>query len=452
MSGALPYHELHRPQFHFSPRTNWTNDPNGMVYYKGEYHLFYQLNAQGLRWGPNTWGHAVSRDLVHWEQLAHAIEPDEYGWIWSGSAVVDGNNTSGLREGPEDTLVAVYSTGGVGRFGYPNTPVVQKIHYSNDRGRTWKAFAGNPVLPHLRAENRDPKVIWHEPSRQWVMALYLDANDFVLFGSHDLKKWNKLCDVPIPGTTECPDFFPLAVDGDTSRTMWVFWGGAGVYLLGSFDGRRFTPSTEPLKSELGANGYAAQTWSDVPAANGRRIQLSWMAGGKYPSMPFNQQMTFPVELSLRTFPEGVRLCRQPVSEIALLNDRPHHWKNETLTPEHRIVPSTRHDLFNITASVELGGASAFGLILRGIDLRYHVAEEKFTYLGRDVPAATADGTLDLQVLLDRTSMELFAGGGKTSASFCFLPEAWDAPLELYAEGGSVKLVDLCVRELSSIWS
>ncbi len=147
MSHDLPYHELHRPQFHFSPRTNWTNDPNGMVYYKGEYHLFYQLNAQGLRWGPNTWGHAVSTDLVHWEQLAHAIEPDEYGWIWSGSAVVDWNNTAGLKEGSEETLVAIYSTGGVGRHGFANTPVVQKIHYSNDRGRTWKAYRREPRAP-----------------------------------------------------------------------------------------------------------------------------------------------------------------------------------------------------------------------------------------------------------------------------------------------------------------
>jgi sucrose-6-phosphate hydrolase SacC (GH32 family) len=168
-------------------------------------------------------------------------------------------------------------------------------------------------------------------------------------------------------------------------------------------------------------------------------------------MPFNQQMTFPVELSLRTFREGVRLCRQPVRELALLNDRPHHWRNETLGPGRRIVPPTQHDLFNVTASIDLGSAATFGFVLRGIDLRYHVAEQKFTYLGRDVPAAATNGTLELQILLDRTSLELFAGHGKSSASFCFLPEAWDAPIEVYAEGGSVTVNDLLVRELSSIW-
>ena len=451
MGDVLPYHELHRPQFHYSPRANWTNDPNGLVFYKGEYHLFYQLNAQGLRWGPNTWGHAVSPDLVHWQQLGHAIEPDGYGWIWSGSAVVDWNNTAGLKTGPEETLVAAYSTGGLGRFGFPNTPVVQKIATSNDRGRSWTPFEGNPVLPHIRAENRDPKLIWHDQSRQWIMALYLDANDFVLLGSLDLKRWEQLCDVHVPGAAECPDFFPLRVDDDPRRIMWVFWGGTGIYLLGSFDGTRFTPATEPAKSELGANGYAAQTWSDIPSSDGRRIQISWMAGGKYPSMPFNQQMSFPVVLTLRTFPEGIRLCRQPIAEIALLNDRPHVWENETLTPGRGIIPRTAHDLFRIKAGIELGDAAAFGMVLRGIDLRYHVAERKFTYLGRDIPAPPADGRLDLEILLDRTSMELFVGKGEESASFCFLPEASDAPIEFYAEGGSVTFRSLCVRELSSAW-
>lgn len=445
-----PYQELHRPQFHFSPRENWTNDPNGLVYYAGEYHLFYQLNAKGLRWGPNTWGHAVSPDLVHWRQLAHAIEPDDYGWIWSGSAVVDRNDTAGLKRGPEDTLVAIYTTGGVGKHGFPDTPCVQCISYSNDRGRSWTRYAGNPVLGHLRAENRDPKVIWHEQSGTWVMALYLDGSDFVLYGSRDLTSWKHLCDVKLP-CGECPDFFPLAVDGDPAKVRWVFWGGGGMYTIGTFDGRLYSPQTEPLRAELGANGYAAQTWSDVPASDGRRIQLSWMAGGRYPSMPFNQQMSFPVALALRTFEDGIRLCREPVREIALLNDEPHRWSGVVVSPGRNLVPPTAHDLFHITAVAETGTCTSFGLILRGIDLRYDVAGEKFTYLGRDVPARLRNGSLEFQILLDRTSMELFADGGRTSASFCFLPEAWDHPVEIYAVGGEVSFRSLCVRELSSVW-
>ncbi len=439
------YHELHRPQFHFTPEKNWTNDPNGLVCYAGEYHLFFQLNARGLRWGPNTWGHAVSPDLVHWRQLAHAIEPDEYGWIWSGSAVVDRGNTSGLKRGSEDTLVAVYTTGG---YGEPRHPTVQCIACSHDRGRTWVKYAGNPVLGHQRADNRDPKVVWHAPTGRWVMALYLDGSTFALFGSPNLTAWEKLSEVELP-SGECPDFFELAVDGQPDQRRWVFWGGGGLYLVGTFDGTRFMPEGEPQRAEWGANGYAAQTWSDAP--DGRRIQISWMAGGQYPSMPFNQQMTFPVELSLRSTSEGLRLCRRPVREIELLNDTPHMYYDEVLSPGRNLIPPTSHDLFRVTGQVELQGATHFALVIRGQPLRYDVAAAHFTYKDRQIPCAPVGDRLTLEILVDRTSMELFVGEGQTSASFCFLPEAWDAPLELYAEGGQVRFAPLVVRELRSIW-
>ena len=220
MACGETYRELHRPQFHFTPKKDWMNDPNGLVFYKGEYHLFFQYTPDSVRHGPNTWGHAVSTDLVRWEQIEHAIEPDEYGWIWSGSAVVDWNNTAGLKEGDEDTIVAIYTIGG---FGDPPNPCVQSISYSNDRGRTFTMYDGNPVLGHIRAANRDPKVIWHKPTQTWIMALYLDANDYTFYGSKDLKKWDHLCDLAVPGTSECPDFFPLAVDGDP-RTSSGFCG------------------------------------------------------------------------------------------------------------------------------------------------------------------------------------------------------------------------------------
>ncbi len=449
MTCGETYHELHRPQFHFTPKKDWMNDPNGLVFYKGEYHLYFQYTPDSVRHGPNTWGHAVSTDLVHWEQIEHAIEPDEYGWIWSGSAIVDWNNTAGLRKGDEDTIVAVYTIGG---FGDPPNPCVQSISYSNDRGRTFTMYEGNPVLGHIRAANRDPKVIWHEPTQKWIMALYLDDNDYTFYGSKDLKEWDHLCDLAVPGTSECPDFFPLAVDGDPENIKWILWGAAGVYSIGSFDGTAFVPEEESIKSEFGANGYAAQTWSDMPADDGRCIQTSWMAGGQYPSMPFNQQMSFPVELTLRTFPEGVRMCRLPVREIEVLRDKTHAWQDHTLKAGENIIPDTKHDLFDIEAEIELGDAAAFGVIVRGLDLRYHVGENRLSYRGKDIPAEPVDGRITLRLLVDRTSLEIFVGAGKVSASYCYLPDAWNAPLEFYAAGGSVKLISLAVHELQSAWS
>ena len=465
------YHELHRPQFHFTSRKDWINDPNGLVYYKGEYHLFFQHSPGFIRHAPNTWGHAISTDLVHWQQIDHAIEPDEYGFIWSGSAVVDWDNTSGLQQGDEAVIVAIFTIGG---FGDPPTPCVQAIAYSNDRGRTFTRYPG-PVLGHIRGRNRDPKVVWHKPTKRWIMALYLDGNDFSLFSSRDLKEWDRLCDVEVEGVRECPDLFELPVDGDPGNTRWVFWGAAGAYRIGAFDGKTFVPETAAIKAELGSNGYAAQTWSDIPADDGRLVQISWMAGGKYPDMPFNQQLSVPVELTLRTTREGIRLCRQPVRELEVLHTRKHVWKDHTLEsgrdryalfvrygPNWRdtmpqshanVIVDTACDLFDIRAEIEFVDAKAFGAIIRGNDLRYDLADKTFTYLDQQIPVAPDnDGRLRFRILVDRTSLELFGGGGEVSASFCFLPGPCDVPLEFYAREGSVRIVSLTVHELESAWT
>ena len=471
------YDELHRPQFHFSPQHSWMNDPNGLVYYRGEYHLFFQHTPGFMNHAANSWGHAVSTDLVHWQELDTALTPDAYGYIWSGSGVVDAANSTGFGQGDEQALVAIYTTGGFGAPRPNNSEAnacVQAIAYSTDRGRTFQSYAANPVLGHLRANNRDPKVIWHAATGRWIMALFLDGNDFTLYGSPDLKQWSHLCDLEVAHTGECPDLFELPVDGDAANTRWVFWGAAGVYRLGSFDGTSFSADTPALRCELGPNGYAAQTWSDVAPEDGRRIQISWMRGGHFPAMPFNGQMSFPVELTLRTTAEGVRMCRQPVREVALLRRRTLRWEDYRLsaglnrhdlfhvygpgwqsrmaTEYANLAPATTWDLFHLEVVVDLGDAAAFGIIVRGHDLRYTCATASFAYLGHTIPAPPdADGRLRLELLVDRTSLELFAGGGLMSASFCFLPAACDVPLELYAVEGSVHLVSLALHELDSIW-
>ena len=443
------YSETHRPQFHFTPRRNWTNDPNGLVYYQGEYHMFFQHNPVGIKWGHMTWGHAVSPDLVHWTQLANAIEPDALGTIFSGSAVVDWHNTSGLQTGAEPPLVAIYTS--AGSEAQPPLPFTQSIAYSNDRGRTWQKYAGNPVLGNIVGANRDPKVIWHTPSRRWIMALFLDGNEYALFGSPNLTSWTRLCDVAMPGVSECPDFFALPVDGDRAQCKWVFWGAAGCYRLGTFDGTTFVPETDVLRAEWGANGYAAQTWSDIPPADGRRIQVSWMAGGKYPAMPFNQQFSFPVELTLRNTPQGLRLFRQPIRELALLHGKVQRWENVALQPGANLIPQTACELFDVRAEVELVDAKAFGVWVRGHDLRYDVAKGEISALGKAANVLSQNGRIKLQLLVDRTSLEVFAQDGEVTMSSCFLPEAADWNLEFYAQEGAVKLVSLDVCELKSAW-
>lgn len=441
---TTPEAELLRPRFHFTSLRNWLNDPNGLVYVAGEWHLFYQYNAVGINWGPNSWGHAVSADLVHWRHLPIALDPDdEFGWIWSGSAVIDHGNTSGFGDGVKPPLVAMYTTGAPPQ----GKPVVQAIASSRDRGRTWTKYAGNPVIANIEHENRDPKVIWHAPTRRWIMALYLNHNDFALFASPDLKAWTRLMTLQVAKATECPDFFPLAVDGNPAHELWVLWTGDGIYQLGTFDGATFTPTSAALLCELGPNGYAAQSWSDAP--DGRRVQISWMRGGRYPYMPFNQQMSFPVELTLRSGSAGVRLHRLPVREIETLWTRTQRWSDHSLTPGQTLRPEPGDGLYDCALEIAVEGEAAFHCRIHGHLLTYRGSSGTLTFLGRDMLVPLRSGRLELRLLVDRTSLELFAQDGAFSASFCLLPEAWDHPLEFSSEGGRCVIASGALRHLRS---
>lgn len=438
------YEEVYRPQFHFTAKKNWLNDPNGLVYYKGEYHLFFQHNPSGIDWGNIVWGHAVSLDMINWKQLANAIEPDELGMIFSGSGVVDWNNTAGFQSSKERAMVNIYTSAG--------KPFTQSIAYSNDRGRTWTKYEKNPVLGHIAGKNRDPKVIWHASSKRWVMALYLDANDYALFSSPNLKEWTRLCDIQLPGSSECPDIFELPVDGNAEKTKWVFWGANGNYIMGTFDDLNFWRESDVIQSDWGANFYAAQTWSDIPDSDGRRLQIAWMSGGKYPDMPFNQQMSFPCQLTLQTTPEGIRLYRRPIKEIENIHQKEYSWNNQIVEQDGNLLSHIHGELFHIQAEIEVGSAAEFGFILRGKSIRYSTATSELFCLGKSASLRTLKGKIKLEILLDRTSLEIFGNDGRISMSFCFLPDARNRNLKIYSSGGSIRIVSLKIYELGSIWS
>ena len=433
------YHETYRPQLHFTARKNWLNDPNGLVYYRGEYHLFFQHNPQGIEWGNMTWGHAVSPDLLHWQQLGNAILPDPLGTIFSGSAVVDWDNTSGFQTGSEKAIVCIYTSAG--------KPFTQSIAFSNDRGRTWKKYDHNPVLQHIAGDNRDPKVIWHEPTKKWIMALYLDGQSYALFASPNLKEWTKLCDLPSPGGSECPDFFELPVDGNSTNARWVFWAGNGNYLLGTFDGKTFTKESGPHASDSGDNFYAAQTYSDIPRQDGRRIQIAWMRGGKYPGMPFNQQMSFPCELTLRKTPEGLRLCRNPVREIEQIRAKEHKWQSLSLKPGENPLREVAAELLDIRAEIEPSNADAVALKVRGETLKYDAKKKELQCRGKKTDLKPVGGKIKLQVLVDRTSLEVFGNAGQRCLSFSFPFDPKQRDLAFSAEGGAAGVPSLEVYEL-----
>ena len=443
------YNETYRPQFHFSAKKNWLNDPNGLVHYNGTYHLFFQYNPFGREWGNMTWGHAVSPDLVHWEQRPDALEPDRLGTIFSGSAVVDHENTAGFQKGQEKTIALIYTAAGGTSKESEGQRFTQALAYSADGGKTFHKYEKNPVLGHIVGENRDPKVIWHAPTRRWVMVLYLDGSDYGVFASPDLKTWERLQTLSIPGTIECPDLFELPVTGEPNETRWVVTAANGHYLIGRFDGKRFTQESGPHPSDLGANFFAVQTYSDVP--DGRRIQVAWMRGGNYPGMPFNQQMSFPCVLTLHRTSEGLRLYRAPVREIEKLRLKPRRWENVTLRPGENPLSEVKGDLFDIEAELDPGDADEIIFTLRGEEVRYDAAEKRLSFLERSGELAPDAGRIRLRFLVDHTSIEAFGNGGRLSMTSAFLPPPDQKGLAVSSRGGTARIRSLTVYPLKSAW-
>jgi sucrose-6-phosphate hydrolase SacC (GH32 family) len=422
-----------------------------MVYYAGEYHLFFQHNPFGTDWGNMTWGHTVSKDLVHWQQLPNALEPDERGTIYSGSAVVDRDNTAGFQTGKEKTLVAIYTAAGDTSPASKGQPFTQCIAYSNDRGRTWTKYSGNPVLKHIIGGNRDPKVVWYAPTRRWIMALYLDGDTYALFSSPNLKEWTKLQDIRMPECSECPDFFAMKVEQEPDTRKWVFTSASGRYFVGDFDGQKFTPEAGPLQVDYGANYYAVQSYSDIPSADGRRIQIAWMNGGSYPKMPFNQQMSFPCAMTLHRDVDGLRLYRWPVKEISGLYAAEHNYKDLMVHVDNNPLHGLSGDLWDIEVDFEVRDALEFGLNVRGQEIRYSVKQGTVTCLGRTAPLAAENGHVRLRILVDRTTLEVFGNGGRVSLTSCFLPRRNDLGLGVYAVNGTVKVNSYHARALRSAW-
>ena len=449
------YREPLRPQFHFSARRGWLNDPNGLVAFEGEYHLFFQHNPYGWDWGNMHWGHAVGRDLVRWEELDEALYPDDLGAMFSGSAVVDRENTSGLGRDGKPPIVLIYTAAGRD---------VQCLASSTDRGRTWTKFDRNPVVKTITPGNRDPKVFWHPPTRRWVMALYVglpsptakDAqgnpattHTIHFLTSPNLRDWT--LSGRVEGFFECPDLFELPLDGDPARTKWVLTAASSEYMVGRFDGSTFRPETPKLPGHRGRNFYAAQTFSDIPPEDGRRIQFGWLTAPS-PGMPFNQAMSVPLVLSLRSTPDGPRLARQPAKELESLRESSHTIPPASLDPGDDPLMKRSVVLADIRLEFEPGSAAEVSLRVRGIPVVYDARKQEILVNGHRAPAPLLDGKQRVTILLDRTSIEVFASDGLTYVPIAVIARDDDRSLSLTAHGGTARITKLDVHEMGSAWT
>jgi fructan beta-fructosidase len=443
------YREKLRPQFHFTSRRGWNNDSNGMVCYDGEYHLFYQHNPYGWNWGNMTWGHAVSEDIIHWEELGDAIHPDHLGTIFSGSAVVDVNNTAGFQTGNEKVILCIYTSAGGRNPMSEGQPFTQSITYSNDRGRTWTVYENNPVIGHISGSNRDPKVIWHVPTRQWVMALYLDKNIMGFFTSDDLKSWE--FQSKIECFHECPELFELPVDGDENNKKWMLYGGSGEYLIGDFDGKQLKSQTEQIRFHYGNCFYASQTFNNIPKEDGRRIQIAW-GRVAMPGMPFNQMMLFPVTLRLQTTEEGPRMFAEPIREIEKIHKRRRQWKNKTIKPGDNLLSKLSGELFLIKADLKIDDdVKETGFVIRDVPVVYNVQKEQLSCQKKTAPLRPVDGKIRLEILVDRTSIEIFGNHGRVYMPIGVILADNSKSLEIFTRGGNIEVESLDVYKLGSIW-
>lgn len=469
--------EKYRPALHFSPEKNWMNDPNGLVFFKDEYHLFYQHNPHGSTWGSMHWGHAVSKDLISWDELEIALHPDDNGTIFSGSAVVDWNNTTGFFK-EEPGLVAIFTHHSEGDHG-KQAIQTQSLAYSLDNGRSWIKYDGNPVLAHpSKPDFRDPKVFWHKETKKWIMVL-ATGQTISLYSSANLKEWKfesefgESCGSH-EGVWECPDLFELSIENSNDK-KWVLIvsigdnpnydeGSRTQYFVGSFDGKKFTSEHEDIKwLDYGKDNYAGVSFSDIPEADGRRIYLGWMSNWRYanqvPTEGWRSQMTLPRELELHEKKGDYYLVQNLVRELDTYFDIKEERKEVIVTEEERTFFEVDDDYLEIILSLKNMNANKYGLTIEHTDSQYTTitidTKENVLVLSREKSGVVDfsdnfpklqrihlkdSNQLQLRIIIDSSSLELFIDGGEQALTSLIFPDKVSKRVSLFAEEGKVNLV------------
>jgi fructan beta-fructosidase len=437
------YKESNRPQIHFSSRRGWNNDPIGLVYFEGEYHLFYQHNPFEREWQNMSWGHAVSKDLIHWEELPLALLPDSLGLMFSGTAVIDYENTSGFGRDGIPPMIAIYTV---------DSPDNERqcIAYSLDKGRTFTKYEGNPVIDSKEKWNtkdlRDPAVFWHKPSKSWIMVLYeRDGNS--IYTSSNLKEWQYQSH--ITGFFECPQLFEVAVDGNQNKKKWVMYGASGTYMIGSFDGKTFKPESGKHYYGNGAI-YAAQTFTNIPESDGRRIQIGW---GRivHPGMPFKHMMLLPTELTLKTTKDGIRMFNTPVKEVEILQENERSWNGLDAAKASGLLQEYKDETsFRIRTTIKLSHSTEAGLSLYGQPLlRYDMNYNQINGLFYS-PEDMTSMEISADIIVDKTSVEVFIDGG--AFSYALERKTVQGNTDGFKFfGNRIEVKDLKICKMKSIW-
>jgi fructan beta-fructosidase len=472
------YSEIYRPQFHFTPEKNWMNDPNGMVYFNGKYHLFYQYFPDGVVWGPMHWGHAESVDLLHWKHLPIALYPDKLGWIFSGSAIVDKENTAGFGK---NALIAIftYHNDAIWKSGKKNTES-QALAYSLDEGKTWLKYKGNPVLNNSGEQDfRDPKVFWNESSARWNMVLA--AGDKIkIFSSMNLKKWQfesdfkPLDDDKDLGVWECPDLLPMKVE-NSNEIKWLMIvnhgdkapnGGSGTrYFIGDFDGKTFNATQKAIWMDGGTDFYAAVTYSNTP--NDKKILLGWMSNWQYatkvPTEVWRSAMTLPRELQLVKEKNTYLVTQKIIPEFSSLkktvfelNEVATPFVNKSVDLSQTEITFNAGDARDIIISISNSKGEIFNVIVSDNKLvtdRSNSGLKDFnpTFTAKPQVMSLNDKKIDsFQLIIDKSSIEILLNDGQFSMTNLIFPTENYSTLTIISKEDK-PIRDLKINSISRVW-
>lgn len=420
VSSEQAYTGKYRPIAHFTSKRGWINDPNGLVYYHGKYLMFYQHNPVACTWENMHWGYAVSDDLIHWEEKDIALYPDKAGTVFSGSAIIDHKNVTGLQTNDNEVILLFYTAAGNTSEVSKGKPFTQALAYSTDGGKTFVKYDKNPLIEQVVSENRDPKVIYYEPTDCYILALYLDKHDFALYSSKNLLDWTPLQKIALPEDAECPDFYPLAVDGNADNRKWVLIGASDRYYIGSFDGTKFTPETELKRLNYGNSSYAAQSWSEAP--NGRRIRTAFVSV-VIPGMPFGSCMDIPQEMTLKTINNELYLCAEPVAEISKLYNDTKSFHNLSINRENSFSFPVNGKCFDISLTASLTSDTSWKLSLFGFHLAYNSESSELSCLDKTVKVIPKDDKLEVRMIIDTIYTEIFTNNGSAFMGMTYIQDS-----------------------------
>ncbi len=463
-----------RPAYHFTPPANWTNDPNGLIFLNGEFHLYYQHNPFENKWGHMSWGHATSKDLVTWKNLPVAIPEiitkDTTTWIYSGSAVLDKNNSSGFGINGKAPLVAIFTA---------DQPRQKKesqyIAYSNDGGISFKQYTNNPVIDLNMRDFRDPNVFWYEPAKQWIMTVAMVDEHMVRFyGSKNLKEWTKLSDFGPSGYTkngwECPSLLPLVVDGNPANIKWVLFVSSGgehgplmQYFVGDFDGISFKNANENnkvLTVDYGDAFYAAIAWRDAP--KNKKVLLGWLQNGRPETYPWKGQMSIPRDLSLKTSPDGLVLNQLPsifvTASLAKYSKGSALEKKNTRIDNSGLKLPVNSNAWWIDAEFDLKGSKRVSFNVaekagteKKVIVGYDAGKEQLFVdctgsekgnkspenLVQTAPLKAVNGIVKIKVLLDKSSLEVFGNDGGKVITTMIYPDKDATGLSAFSDGSAI---------------